>query len=61
MKKYQEYTKQELLSVIQQKNKTIQKLNGQVYYYKKNKSYYKDAQKKYYNKLNELERLNNGK
>lgn len=55
MKKYQDYTKEELLNVIKDKNNTIQKLNGQVYYYRKMKKHYKEAQAKYYKKLKEFE------
>ena len=61
MKKYQQYTKEELLNIIKDKNRTKSKLNGQVYYYKKSKEYYKKAQQKYYDKLKELEEINNGK
>lgn len=35
MKKYKDYTKEQLLDVIKLKNDTIYKLNGRVYYYKK--------------------------
>ena len=52
MKKYQDYSKAELLNVIKDKNNTIQKLNGQVYYYRRMKNHYKEAQAKYYEKLN---------
>ena len=51
MKKYQECTKEELLKVIINKNKTINKLNGQVYYYKKNAEYQKEKYRKDYFKL----------
>ena len=54
MKKYQDYTKAELLNIIKDKNNTIQKLNGQVYYYRRMKNHYKEAQVKYYEKLNNL-------
>lgn len=61
MKKYQQCTKEELLNIIKEKNNTISKLNGQVYYYKKFKEYYKKTQQRYYDKLKELEEANNGK
>lgn len=61
MKKYSKYTHAELIDVIIDKNNTIAKLNGQIYYYKQLESKYKEGQKKYYNKLRELERVNNGK
>ena len=35
MKKYQDYTKEQLLEVIKEKNNTIMSLNGSVYYYKR--------------------------
>ena len=41
MKKYSNYLKTELIEVIKQKNETISKLNGKVYYYKKTAEYYK--------------------
>lgn len=50
MKKYLEYTKEQLLQVISDKNKTINRLNGQVYYYKKSVEYYKDRYRKERNK-----------
>ena len=46
MKKYAKYLKYELIEVIKQKNETINRLNGQVYYYKKNAEYYKNKYKR---------------
>lgn len=45
MRKYAEYTKEQLLEVICNKNKTIAKLNGQVYYYKGTAKHYKNKYK----------------
>lgn len=45
MKKYADYTKEQLLEVISEKNKTIAKLNGQVYYYKGTAKYHKNKYK----------------
>ncbi len=61
MKKYINCTKKELIEIIKNKNNTILKLNGQVYYYKNFKKDYKEAQQKYYKKLHEIERVHNGK
>lgn len=51
MKKYSNYLKAELIEVIKQKNETINKLNGKVYYYKKTAEYYK---KKYKEQKNDI-------
>lgn len=51
MKKYSNYLKIELIEVIKQKNETINKLNGKVYYYKKTAEYYK---KKYKEQKNDI-------
>ena len=51
MKKYSNYLKTELIEVIKQKNETINKLNGKVYYYKKTAEYYK---KKYKEQKNDI-------
>lgn len=40
MKKYQDYTKEQLIKVIEEKNITISRLNGEVYYYKNIKEKY---------------------
>lgn len=42
MKKYKDESKNELISIIENKNKTICKLNGKVYYLKKINEYYKN-------------------
>ena len=46
MKKYAKYLKYELIEVIKEKNETINRLNGQVYYYKKSAEYYKEKYKR---------------
>ena len=51
MKKYSHCFKTELIEVIEKKNKTINKLNGKVYYYKKTAEYYK---KKYKEQKNDI-------
>ena len=47
MKKYNDYTKEELIKVIENKNKTIASLNGKVWYYKSMFIYKKDQLTKY--------------
>ena len=54
MKKYEDYTKEELLSVIKYKNDTISRLNGSVYYYKRLKNHYIKMRERYYSKLKTL-------
>jgi len=46
MKKYEKMNRHELINVILLKNATIERLNGQVYYYKHSADYYKDRYKK---------------
>lgn len=59
MKKYTNCTKEELTEIIKNKNVMIQKLNGQVFYYKEFKKSHKEAQQKYYKRLDEIEKAQN--
>jgi len=52
MKKYQNMTKAELLEVIAEKNRTIARINGEMYYLKKWYEYNKQKKQKLYNKIN---------
>ena len=51
MKKYQNMTKAELIEVIAEKNKTIARINGEMYYLKKWYDYHKQKKQEFYNKL----------
>lgn len=46
MKKYRDYTKEQLLDVIILKNSMINRLNGKVHYYQEMTKYYKEKYKK---------------
>ena len=46
MEKYKNYTKEQLLEVIEEKNKMIYKINGRVYYYKKLAEHLKKQRRK---------------
>lgn len=46
IKKYEDCTKEELINVIAQKNSTIQKLNGKLYYLQDTQCYLKNQRKK---------------
>lgn len=52
MKKYQNMTKAELLEVIAEKNRTIARINGEMYYLKKWYEYNKQKKQKLYDKIN---------
>lgn len=59
MKKYQNMTKAELLEVIAEKNKTIARINGEMYYLKKWYEYNKQKNKNFTKNL--MRRKSNGK
>lgn len=60
MKKYQYMTKAELIEVIAEKNKTIARINGEMYYLKKWYEYHREQKQRFYEKM-QAEKMNNGK
>ena len=57
MKKYQDYTKEQLIKVIEEKNITISRLNGELYYRKdieKKFNQYKKSKQASYEKMQRL-------
>lgn len=61
MKKYQNMTKAELIEIIAEKNKTIARINGEMYYLKKWYKYHKQKKQELYNKINADRKARNGK
>ena len=57
MKKYQDYTKEQLIKVIEEKNITISRLNGEVYYHKDFKDKYQKLKKESRNQQEEINNL----
>lgn len=57
MKKYKDYTKEQLIKVIEEKNITISRLNGEVYYYKNFKDKYQKLKKDSRNQQEEINKL----
>lgn len=61
MKKYQNMTKAQLIEVIAEKNKTIARINGEMYYLKKWYEDYRHQKQAFYAKINAEREAKNGK
>ena len=61
MKKYQNMTKTQLIEVIAEKNKTIARINGEMYYLKKWYEDYRHKKQYLYEKINAVREAQNEK
>ena len=61
MKKYQNMTKEQLIEVIKEKNETIARINGEMYYLKKWYDDYRHKKQALYAKIQAEREAKNGK
>lgn len=61
MKKYQNMTKEQLIEVIKEKNETIARINGEMYYLKKWHEDYRHKKQALYAKIQAEREAKNGK